>query len=48
MEDNVEETRERIKKLILVNGGSEDLFPIVDRNIKCADSLKANLDELFL
>lgn len=47
MEDNVEETKQRVKKLILENGGTEDLFPIVDHNIKCADFLKTNLDELF-
>ena len=47
MKDNVEETKQKVKKLILENGGTEVLFPIVDHNIKCADFLKANLDELF-
>jgi hypothetical protein len=47
MEDNVEETRQRVKKLILEKGGSEDLFEIVDKHIKCADTLKVNIDKLF-
>jgi hypothetical protein len=47
MEDNVEETRQMVKKLILENGGSIDLFEIVDHNIQCADCLKTDLDELF-
>jgi 2-polyprenyl-3-methyl-5-hydroxy-6-metoxy-1,4-benzoquinol methylase len=48
MEDNVEETKQKVKKLILENGGTEDLFSIVEHNIKCANFLTANLDELFL
>jgi 2-polyprenyl-3-methyl-5-hydroxy-6-metoxy-1,4-benzoquinol methylase len=47
MEDNVSETKKRVKRLILEFGGSKDLFSIVDNHIKCADFLKADLDELF-
>ena len=48
MEDNVEETKQNVKNLILENGGTEDLFSIVEHNIKCANFLTANLDELFV
>lgn len=47
MEDNVEETKQNVKKLILEKGGTEELFSIVEKNIKCANTLTANLDELF-
>lgn len=47
MEDNIEETKARVKKLILENGGTEDLFYIVEKNIKCADTLNVDIDKLF-
>lgn len=47
MEDNVIETRKRVKGIILELGGSKELFPIVDIHIKCADTLKVDMDELF-
>jgi hypothetical protein len=43
----VEETKQKVKKLILEEGGLGDLFSIVEKNIKCADTLKANFDELI-
>lgn len=47
MEDNVMETRKRVKGIILELGDSKELFPIVDIHIKCANYLNTNLDELF-
>jgi hypothetical protein len=47
MPDNVEETKQKVKKLILENGGTENLFYIVDKNIKCSDTLNVDIDNLF-
>jgi FtsZ-binding cell division protein ZapB len=47
MPDNVEETKQKVKTLILKHRGDESLFHIVERNIKCGDALKVDFDEIF-
>lgn len=47
MEDNVSETKKRVKRLILEFGGSKDLFSIVDNHIKQANTLDVDFDVFF-
>jgi 2-polyprenyl-3-methyl-5-hydroxy-6-metoxy-1,4-benzoquinol methylase len=47
MEDNVAETKKRVKRLILEFGGSKDLFSILDNHIKQGNTLEVDFNVFF-